>query len=240
MCFCQVGNRKKLATRPTAHATLTHETHAIPCNGPPSRCRRHRLFGGVGFGLSGPRYKVHIRDALCNPRTWVRGSGLRAETCVSDHGTESLASGCGECMVTGMVPCWSRHGPLAGGTRLCVITRSHAHGASATRPWGRNTAESANLAAHGRGPALCGVIGVLPRAPACGNAAVAWLSCLSFNAHFPETGVDLDCAAGPGVSRLLRFPTRAMGMVVGMGVQSFMYSPGISQASIQLAPKRTT
>ena len=48
--------------------------HAIPCNGPPSRCRGHRYFWGVGFGLSGPRCKVHIRGALRNPRTWVQSS----------------------------------------------------------------------------------------------------------------------------------------------------------------------
>ena len=30
-----------------AHAThATHEAHAIACNGPPSRCRRHRFFRG--------------------------------------------------------------------------------------------------------------------------------------------------------------------------------------------------
>ena len=32
---------------------------------------------GVEFGLSGPRCKVHIRDTLCNPQTWVRRVVLR-------------------------------------------------------------------------------------------------------------------------------------------------------------------
>ena len=45
----------------------THATHAIPCNGPPADAGAVVfVWGGVGFGLLGPRCacKVHIRDAL--------------------------------------------------------------------------------------------------------------------------------------------------------------------------------